>query len=284
MTILSIQSHVCYGYVGNRAATYPLQSLGYDVWNVNTVQFSNHTGYQKWQGMVFPSDHIKDVLRGINELGVTPRCKAVISGYMGDPSIGKVVLQTVAEYRRLNQDLLYICDPVMGDVNRGFFVKPGLLEFFAEQALPTATIITPNHFEAEALWRKPIRNLEEARAACAFFHQKGVYIVAITSVLATSNNTSLSVLASCADGKAWLGTMPYYHFEVPPNGTGDAFSALFLGYYLQDKSIAKALKSTLTAMDLIMATTHRQGQRELAIVGHHYDTIPARLKIEVQAL
>src|SRR6266403_1827966 len=144
LTILSIQSSVAYGHVGNNAAVFPLQRIGVEVWPVNTVHFSNHTGYGSWRGLVLPVESVAEVIRGIEERKVLPRCAGVLSGYMGDVSLGTVVLDAVAKVRAANPDAVYCCDPVMGDVGRGFFVRPGIPEFMKDHAVPAATMVTPN--------------------------------------------------------------------------------------------------------------------------------------------
>src|SRR4051812_14461438 len=148
--IISIQSAVAYGHVGNSAAVFPLQRLGFEVWPVNTVLFSNHTGYGAWRGRVVGQDWVEEILLGMAERGVIPRTRAVLSGYLGDPSLGDaVVLRTVGEARaaRGRGRMLYACDRVMGDEGRGFFVRPGIPEFSRDRAVPAADIVTPNQFE-----------------------------------------------------------------------------------------------------------------------------------------
>ena len=149
MNILSIQSHVAFGHVGNASATFPLQRLGHEVWAVNTVQFSNHTGYGAWRGEVFSGAAITEVVQGVEDRGVLPACDGVLSGYMGDAAIGEAVLDAVARVRDANPDALYCCDPVIGDVGRGVFVRPGIPEFMRDRALPLADVIVPNQFELE---------------------------------------------------------------------------------------------------------------------------------------
>jgi len=147
MNILSIQSHVAYGHVGNASATFPMQRLGVDVWPIHTVQFSNHTGYGSWKGRVFDGGMIDEVMEGIAERGVLPNCDGVLSGYMGSADIGHAILSAVGGVRTANPKALYCCDPVIGDVGRGVFVRPGIPEFMREQAVPAADIVTPNQFE-----------------------------------------------------------------------------------------------------------------------------------------
>jgi pyridoxine kinase len=270
MSILSIQSHVSYGYVGNKAAVFPLQSLGYDVWAVNTVQFSNHTGYGSWTGQIFDSTHIQDVINGLKKLGVTDNCKAILSGYLGDVSIGEVIIKTVNEFRESNPNLIYLCDPVMGDVGRGFFVKEGILDFFKQSALSVATIITPNHFEAEALWGNKIQTIEDAKEACEYFHSRGVKIAIITSLnLKDKDPAKLNIFLS-TEGSYLLANTPYLPFKISPNGTGDLFSALFLGYYLATRDYYKSLHNTLLTSYNVINQTYLANQRELKIIGNHY--------------
>lgn len=270
--ILSIQSHVAYGYVGNKAATYPLQSLGYDVCPVNTVQFSNHTGYGKWQGEIFSADHIKSVIAGLKDLGLVKKFKAITSGYLGDSAIGEIILSTLAEFRNENPDLVYLCDPVMGDFGRGVFVRESIPDFFKNRALPYATIITPNHFEAELLYGGPINSIDDAKNMANHFHSMGVKIVVITSFRCNDlPKDKLHVFLS--NGPSFLiGQTPLENFPISPNGTGDLFSALFLGHYLKDDDLAAAFLLTLQKMYEVILATHRLEQRELAIIGRDYTT------------
>ena len=164
MNILSIQSSVAYGHVGNSAAVFPLQRMGLEVWPVNTVHFSNHTGYGQWRGSVLAAEDVVAIIRGIEDRGVLPDCDAVLSGYMGDASLGEVVVEAVGRIKRLNPKAVYCCDPVMGDAGRGFFVRPGIPEFIKEVAVPAADVITPNQFELEFLTGMEVRDLgSEAR-------------------------------------------------------------------------------------------------------------------------
>src|ERR671921_895732 len=159
LNILSIQSSVAYGHVGNSAAVFPLQRMGFEVWPVNTVHFSNHTGYGQWRGSVLAAEDVVAIIRGIEDRGVLPDCDAVLIGYMGDASLGEVVVGAAGRIKRLNPKAVYCCDPVMGDAGRGFFVRPGIPEFIKEVAVPAADVITPNQFELEFLTGMEVRDL-----------------------------------------------------------------------------------------------------------------------------
>ncbi len=261
-TILSIQSHVAYGHVGNAAAVFPLQRMGYEVVAVHTVQFSNHTGYGAWTGQVFTGEHIKDVLNGLKERGILSQIDAVLTGYLGDPAIGEMIINVAQQ-----AGVPWCCDPVMGDVGRGFFVKDGIPEFFKQKALPLATIITPNQFELEFLTGQPITTLSEAQAACRTIHNLGVETVLLTSLIhQQTSDHEIHMLASHKDGNQYVATTPRLVFPVAPNGSGDATAAVFLGNILQGKTLRQALESTTAAIYGLFEKTHDLNQRELALI------------------
>ena len=262
--ILSIQSSVAYGHVGNSAAVFPLQRLGIDVWPVLTVHFSNHTGYGSFRGPVLPADQIAEVLRGVEERGVLPGCDAVLSGYMGDVSLGHVVLDAVAKVKAANPRAVYCCDPVLGDVGRGFFVRPGLPEFMRDQAVPRADIITPNQFELEFLAGGPIATLDDALAAARAVQAAGPKIVLVTSLTRSDAPAdAIEMLAVAPDG-AWIVATPRLPLNV--NGSGDITAALFLAHWLRSGSPATALGRTAATVFAVMEETHRAGKREIQIV------------------
>ena len=181
MRFLSLQSHVAYGYVGNRAATFPLQRLGHEVWAVNTVEFSNHTGYGAWRGRTAPADQVADIVAGIDALGLLPHCDALLTGYVGDAALGDVVLDTARKVRAANRRAVWCCDPVLGDVDTGIYVKPGIDTFFRERAIPLADLVTPNHFELEHLTGAKVSTMADALAAARSL-LKGPKLALITDI------------------------------------------------------------------------------------------------------
>ena len=165
--ILSIQSHVVYGHVGNSAAVFPLQRLGREVWPLMTVQFSSHTGYAGWRGRAFDAAMIDDCVSGLQAIGVLSRCAGLLTGYLGKAEIGEAALRALERLRAANGEAAYACDPVIGDVGRGSYVAAGVGEFFRDRALPAATIATPNAFELEWLTGERAHDLQTARRAIA---------------------------------------------------------------------------------------------------------------------
>jgi len=238
MNILSIQSHVAYGHVGNASAVFPMQRLGVEVWPIHTVQFSNHTGYGAWKGRVFDGPAIEELLEGIAERGVLPRCDGVLSGYMGSADIGNAILSAVARVRAANPDALYCCDPVIGDVGRGVFVRPGIPEFMRDQAVPAADIITPNQFELDYLSGIATDTMASVKEAVAAVHLLGPKVVLVTSL--ESRETPADAIDPLAGegGRFWRVRTPKLSLSV--NGAGDAVAALFFVHYARSGSAAAA--------------------------------------------
>lgn len=267
MNVLSVQSHVAYGYVGNRAAVFPLQRLGFEVWAVNTVQFSNHTGYGSWAGEVFSAEQVRGVIQGIFERVAPAACDAVLSGYLGDAALGEAILEAVGQVRSARPEAVYACDPVMGDVGRGLFVRPDIPDFMRARAVPAAELVTPNQFELELLTGRQLGSLADAVAAARALLAGGPKVVVVTSLrhVATPADV-IQMLAVAAEG-AWLVSTPYLPLEPAPNGAGDAVTALFLAHYLKGgRSVPAALSGMAAAVFEIIAATHRAGTRELQLI------------------
>jgi pyridoxine kinase len=264
MNILSIQSHVAYGHVGNASATFPMQRLGVDVWPIHTVQFSNHTGYGNWKGRVFDGGMIDEVMEGIAERGVLANCDGVISGYMGSADIGHAILSAVERVRAANPKALYCCDPVIGDVGRGVFVRPGIPEFMREQAVPAADIVTPNQFELELLTDIEIKTLADAHRAVEALRDAGPKVVMVTS-LETEETPVDSIDLMAADAKgSWRVRTP--KLDVSVNGAGDAIAALFFTHYLREESAAAALSRAASSIYGLLKRTKEAGSREILTV------------------
>src|ERR671921_672370 len=208
MNVLSIQSHVAYGHVGNASAVFPMQRLGVEVWPIHTVQFSNHTGYGAWKGSVFDGPAIEELVDGIAERGVLPRCDGVLSGYMGSADIGNAVLAAVARVRAANPAALYCCDPVIGDVGRGIFVRPGIPEFMREQAVPAAEIITPNQFELDYLSGIATKSTASIKEAVAAVQLLGPKVVLVTSVDSSETPADAIDLVAAEGGRVFRVRTP----------------------------------------------------------------------------
>ncbi len=276
MNILSIQSHVAYGHVGNDAAVFSLQRMGVEVWPIHTVQFSNHTGYGNWRGRVFDSGMISEVMAGIEQRGVLEECDGVLSGYMGSVDIGAAILDAVGTVKRANPASRYCCDPVIGDVGRGIFVREGIPEFMKNKAVPAADVITPNQFELDYLSKRASKTLRQARDAVKAVHDLGPRAVLVTSLHTEETpENSIDLLASGESGCFALRT-PKLPLAV--NGAGDAIAALFFAYYLRDGKVGEALSLAASGVFGVLAKTAEAGAREIQFVAAQDEIVrPSRM-------
>jgi pyridoxine kinase len=275
MRILSIQSSVAYGHVGNSAATFPLQRLGHEVWPVLTVHFSNHTGYGSWRGQVIDPAVVADVIEGIAERGVLGTVDAVLTGYQGSPGVAEVVLDTVARVRALNPAVVYCCDPVMGDVDRGMFVLPGVPELIRDRVVPVADVVTPNAFELAFLARVPMTEIAQLPGllnAVEVVRRAGPSTVLVTSVEGLSHasdpdgpaapdDAEIAMLAVDPTG-AYLVRTPRLPISV--NGAGDVTAALFLAHL--PSGVQTALAKVASSVYAILLRTSESGSREIQLI------------------
>jgi pyridoxine kinase len=278
-TVLSIQSWVACGNVGNCAALFALQRLGIETWSLNTVAFSNHTGYGKWRGWAVPAQEIAELFDGIAELGVLQHCDAVLSGYLGAAETGPALLDIVARVKRANPQALYCCDPVMGDFGPGWYVTAGVREFYRDRALAVANITTPNRFELEWLAGRTIANIADAAAAAEALCRRGPKVVLVTSLEPAPDR--IGVLAAAPDG-AWVVETPRLPIEA--TGCGDALTALFLGSLLKGKSVPDALALSVAAISEVVGATLHAGGGELALVAAQDSLVAPRRTLVPQKL
>ncbi|WP_041546801.1 MULTISPECIES: pyridoxal kinase PdxY [unclassified Nocardioides] len=264
MQILSIQSSVAYGHVGNSAAVFPLQRLGHEVWPVLTVHFSNHTGYGAWRGPLLGPEDVRAVIAGIDDRGALAGVDAVLSGYQGDPAVGGVILDAVARVKELNPDAVYCCDPVMGDVGRGMFVRPGIPEFLRDTVVPHADILTPNHFELDFLTGRETRTLAAIVAAVDELRERGPREVLVTSVVHGEVPEGRIDVVAVSDEGAWAVETPL--LPIVPNGCGDVTAALYLAHLRTTGSAPTALARTTASVFAILEETIAAGTREIQLV------------------
>ena len=280
MGILSIQSHVAYGHAGNSAAVFPLQRLGRVVWPVMTVHFSNHTGYGAWRGPLVAADDVAEVIAGVEDRGAFETCEAVLSGYQGAEDVGAVVLDAVARVKARNPRAIYCCDPVMGDVGRGMFVRPGIPEFMRDRVVPAADVVTPNHFELDFLAGTTSTTLPGLLAAADRVRATGPSVVLVTSALLDDTpHDALDLVVVSADG-AWRTRTP--RLPLTPNGTGDLTAAVFLAHLLDGRALDDALARTTSAVFAVVEATAAAGDRELRIV--QTQELLAEPRMEFEAL
>ncbi|MGH1562659.1 pyridoxal kinase PdxY [Mumia sp. DW29H23] len=266
MQVLSIQSSVAYGHAGNSSAVFPLQRLGVDTWPVNTVAFSNHSGYGVWRGTVFEAAQVADVITGVGERGVFPGLAAVLSGYQGAPEIAEVILDAVAKVKAANPDALYCADPVIGDRGRGVYVRPGIAELMRDRIVPAADITTPNQFELELLTGAEVGTLDALLEAVDALRARGPRIVLVTSVEVLDPSEETLSMIAVDDTGAYVVTTPRLEMNVVA-GSGDATTSMFLGRLLQSEmDVPDALAKVASSIFGILDHTRRTGAGEMEVV------------------
>ncbi|HSE79507.1 MAG TPA: pyridoxal kinase [Alphaproteobacteria bacterium] len=279
MNVLSIQSAVACGHVGNRAAAFVLQRLGHAVWPIDTVRFSNHPGRGPVRGGPSAWAEMAELLAGLGELGIFADCAAVLSGYLGAADQGAILLDAVRQARQANRQAIWLLDPVIGDRGR-IFVREGIPEFIRDIAAPAADILTPNQFELAYLTQRRVDTRAEALAATRALHEKGAdrsrrMIVATGLRLADMPVDRLTILAVGRDA-AWQMTTPL--IDHPAFGAGDVFSALFLGWYLRQPDLASAVQRAVSAVHHVIAHTAHAGATDLLLIETQDElTAPTRL-------
>jgi pyridoxine kinase len=262
--ILSIQSAVAFGHVGNSAAVFPLQRIGVEVLPVYTVNFSNHTGYGAWRGPMISPDDVREVLRGIEDRGVLPQIDVVLSGYQGGEGIADVILEAVERVKAANPAAVYSCDPVMGNAKSGCFVAPAIPVLLRDRVVPAADIITPNQFELGFLTNTEPDTLESTLASVELARATGPRTVLVTSVERPDREDGTIEMLAVDDSGAWLVQTPYIPMKA--NGSGDVTAALFTAHYRRTGDLADALARTTSSVFDLLTRTHESGERELQLV------------------
>ncbi len=264
MSILAIQSHVAYGHVGNAAGVFILRRLGFEVWPVHTVLYSNHPGYGDFRGQIMSADHITDIIAGIEARDGFPDCEAVLCGYLGTAENGRVALEAVTRVKTVRPDVRFMLDPVMGDRDGGVYVSDEVVAFYREEALAHADVLKPNAFELQTLSNMPVDDISSAlNAARTLMARWDIGTIVVSSVPADEAD-ALACIALNA-GQAWVVCTP--NLPVEQKGAGDAFMALFVGRYLSNPDrIDMALSAAVSSIWGITEVTHQSGHDELRLV------------------
>jgi pyridoxine kinase len=280
MKVLSIQSAVAYGHVGNSAAVFPLQRIGVEVLPVYTVNFSNHTGYGAWRGPLIDPEDVRAVLTGIEERGVLPEIDVVLSGYQGSEGIGDVIVDAVTRVKAANPAAVYACDPVMGNAASGCFVAPAIPELLRERVVPVADIVTPNQFELGFLTGTEPDSLSSTLASVDLLRARGPRTVLVTSVERPDRAAGTIEMLVADDAGAWVVETP--RLPMKANGSGDVTAALFTAHYVRGGDAADALARTASSVFDLLERTHESGARELQLVESQESYAHPRMQFPVR--
>lgn len=259
MTVLSIQSSVIFGYVGNNIARPVLQTLGYDVWCVDTVNFSNHPGYGSFTGSVKEAHKIQEEINGLANLDILGECDAILSGYLGEVETAKTVSRTIELIKEQNETAIYLLDPVIGDDGQ-IYVKNGLIEAFKNELLPKADVILPNQSELGWLSGLKINDVSSLKTASKYLIKCGAKTVVVTGIPEIETLTNYVITSDAF----WAISTPKLNRKF--SGTGDLFSSLFTGAFLQTKDLYNALNFATEGCSIVVRETQKKGSKELSVL------------------
>jgi len=264
--VLSIQSHVVSGYVGNKSAIFPLQVLGLEVHSINSVEFSNHTGYGSWKGNVLNATELGNLMAGL-EMNKLEEFSHVLTGYVGSSSFLEQLCKSIQDLKRKNPNLVYVCDPVMGD-NGELYVPKELLYIYRDKLIPLADIITPNQFEAELLTERKILNETDVIESMKILHTMGAKTVVISSSDLGTTKDSLSAFGSTRSGdnesiQVWKIVIPRIGHLF--TGTGDLLAALLLAWmHRTNGNLPTAMEKSIATLQQVLRRTASYAEDQVA--------------------
>lgn len=252
--ILSIQSHVVSGYVGNKSAVFPLQLLGFEVDAINSVQLSNHSGYKVFKGQVLNDKDLEELINGLVQNNLD-NYTHLLTGYVGSASFLKKIAEVIRILKHKNPNLIYVCDPVMGD-NGKMYVPEALKEIYREEIVPLADIVVPNQFELELLSNIEINTMSELQDAITVLHKIGPQTVAVSST--EINDKLTAIISTNKENKLIKINIP----KIPASftGSGDLFAALFLAHTYLQNDMKTALEKTVNSLYSVLLKTYEYSE------------------------
>ncbi|MGF1849098.1 pyridoxal kinase PdxY [Vibrio lentus] len=263
--IISIQSHVVFGHAGNSSAVFPMQRMGVEVLPIHTVQYSNHTQYQQgWTGRAFDASDIDQLISGLNNIGQLDQCFALVSGYQGSAAQCDSVVTAVNTLKTRNSKALYVCDPVMGDPEKGCIVPDEVTDKLVNNLMPIADVIVPNQFELTQFTGMKIESLDDAVKACALALSKGPKVVLVKHLHSLSDE-NFSMMLATAEG-TYLAQRPKLEFAKQPVGVGDLITGLFSAGLSKGLSTVDAFGHAHNAAFGVLKMTQDCGEWELQTI------------------
>lgn len=258
--VISIQSQVVFGHVGNSAALFPMHAAGLEVAAIPTVVFSNTPDYPTLRGRALPPEFFSDLLQGARERGLPERADYILTGYIGSLDVAEMVADFVAEAKAANPRLRYICDPVMGDEGPGLYVPEAIAGVMRDRLLPMAGIATPNPFELAWLTGQQIHSLADLQAAREVLHiAPAAHLIATGCVL---DDTEPGQIETVLLGPEGVSRHPTQSLPIALPGTGDLFAGLVVAGIGRGLPLSHAIETaqTLTARALSYAKSLGAGE------------------------
>ncbi|KAH3743418.1 pyridoxal kinase [Pelomyxa schiedti] len=270
--VLSIQSFVVHGYVGNKCSMFALQALGVDVDPLCTVQFSNHTGYPKWRGQITSGEMLWELFQGLCDNNLADYT-FLLTGYCRDAEALSKICDIYHYLKNKNPSLFYVCDPVMGD-NNNLYVPVAVAEMYKHTVVKYADVLLPNQTECEYLTGIPLTTESAAVSAMNKLHEMGAKTVIVTSIVFPEEPDTLFVFGSTSTPSC----QDCFKIAVPRisgyfSGTGDIFGALMAAWTAKGLSSRDACLHTVCTIRAILMRTSQSGSKELKLLQSVQDIV-----------
>jgi pyridoxine kinase len=255
--VIVISSHVVRGSVGNRAAVFALETLGHQVWALPTVVLPWHPGHGRSTRLTFAEADFDAAIDDLIRAPWIGEVKAVLTGYFGNAAQAQSVARLISSLRENNPDLLYVCDPVMGDLG-GLYVPEATAVAIRDHLIPLASLATPNRYELAWLSGAALEdNNAVMEAALALGPSRMLVTSAVPMMAGGTGNLYLS-------GRHAL-LAEHRVVENPPNGLGDLLAAVFLSRLLSGMEDEKALQLATASVFEVLARAVKRGSNELML-------------------
>ncbi len=259
MSVLTIQSRVASGYVGNAAAVPALQALGVEAVAIDTAHLSNHPAHGSFEGGTSSSAAVAALLRGVETKHSRHGFAAVMTGYLAEIKTGRAALDAIRRLKSARHCGLYCLDPVLGDKGR-VYVDDGLIDQFRKDALPMADIVVPNAFESGLLLNTDEPTLETAPECLARLRLHGPARAVITGI---ETPNCIATIAGDDDG-VWL--VETERVDAPDSGAGDVFAALMVGHLVGGTDFPTAVARAVASVRDVLVLTEQIKKTDLALV------------------
>jgi pyridoxine kinase len=263
MLVISIQSQVVHGHVGNSAAVYPMQAEGVRVAAVPTTLLSNHPRYPTVRGRVLDAALVGDLLRGVEERGLIEEAAVLVTGYLGSRENAEIVADFVERALHKNPGLVFLCDPVIGDDDK-VYVASGIVEIVRDRLMPRASLITPNQFELELLSGAGAQDEAALLAACRAISSRGPVSVVATGCTLTDTPAGQVETILCENGK--LTRFATLRLPIRPCGTGDLLTGLIAAQLAKGRGVEAAVRVAVDTAFAVLTRTKATGSEEMALI------------------
>ena len=250
-----IHSQVSYGYVGSNTTSFILKAAGYDAITIPTVLYSNHLGHRTVGGQPISDNLLENILEGILKLNILHEVSTIITGFMGSVKQTEITANFIKIAQQKNPNIKHLCDPVMGDTDKGLYVHQSIPEAITKNLVPLANLLTPNKFELDLILKQNLTNIEESRPLLNTTFNLSEQKIVVTGCMFAS--TATDEIDNYILENNHCTSISGKKIALHPAGTGDLFTAhlqlsILKGLNLPQavSNASKALTTSLKNMDL----------------------------------